>query len=91
MVVSNTSPLVNLAALGDFDFLRVLFAQVVIPRAVHQEIAVGGINLPVAHAVATAMTSWLSVADVTNMSEANRLSKAVCILARVKLSCLRPN
>jgi predicted nucleic acid-binding protein len=51
----------------------VLFAQVVIPRAVHQEIAVGGINLPVAHAVATAMTSWLSVADVTNMSEANGL------------------
>ena len=35
----------------------------------------GGVNLPVAHAVATAMTSWLSVADVTNMSEANRLQQ----------------
>ena len=76
MVVSNTSPLVYLAALGDFEFLRELFVQIVIPRAVHREIIVGGINLPVAHAVETAMTSWLSVHDVTDMSEANRLQQA---------------
>jgi len=75
LVVSNTSPLVYLSALGDFEFLRELFAHIVIPRAVHQEIAVGGINLPVAGAVEAAMTSWLSVHDVTDMSEANRLQE----------------
>lgn len=32
-------------------------------------------DLPVAHAVATAITSWLTVADVTNISEANRLQQ----------------
>lgn len=73
MVVSNTSPLVYLAALGDFELLGELFGQIVIPRAVHYEIAVGGMNLPVARAVAAANTVWLSVADVTNMSEVERL------------------
>jgi hypothetical protein len=69
LVVSNTSPLVYLAALGDFEFLRELFGQIAIPQAVHREIAVGGTNLPVARAVET----WLSVADVTNMPEVERL------------------
>lgn len=35
----------------------------------------GGIDLPVAGAVETAMTSWLSVRDVTDISEANRLQE----------------
>ena len=73
MVVSNTSPLVYLAALGDFEFLREIFTRVAIPRAVYQEIAVGGANLPVARAVEAAMTSWLSVLDLSDITEANRL------------------
>jgi predicted nucleic acid-binding protein len=63
LVVSNTTPLVYLAALGDFEFLRELFGQIAIPRAVHREIAVGGIDLPVARAVEAAMTSWLFVKE----------------------------
>lgn len=73
MVVSNTSPLVYLAALGDFELLRELFACIAVPRAVYREIAVGGSELPVARAVEAAMTSWLSVMDVKDISEANRL------------------
>jgi hypothetical protein len=42
LVVSNTSPLVYLAALGDFTLLHELFSEIVIPRAVYHEIAIGG-------------------------------------------------
>jgi len=65
-----------LAALGDFEFLRVLFGQIAIPLAVHREITVGGVGLPVARgAVEAAMTSWLFVKDAANISEANRLQQ----------------
>ncbi len=62
-----------MAALGDFEFLREIFTHVAIPRAVYQEIAVGGAKLPVARAVEAAMMSWLSVMDVSDVSEAERL------------------
>jgi predicted nucleic acid-binding protein len=72
LVVSNTSPLVYLAALGDFEFLRELFG-IAIPQAVHHEIGVGGVNFPVARAAEAAKASWLSVLDVANVSEVDRL------------------
>lgn len=37
-VVSNTSPLVNLAAVGGLDLLRQLYGTILIPPAVHAEI-----------------------------------------------------
>jgi len=76
LVVSNTSPLVYLAALGDFVLLRDLFAEIVIPGAVLQEIKAGGAGLPVAYAVETAMASWLSARDVTDVAEASRLRQS---------------
>jgi predicted nucleic acid-binding protein len=38
MVVSDASPLINLAAIGHLDLLRVLYGTVCIPNAVHREI-----------------------------------------------------
>lgn len=38
MVVSDTSPLINLAAIGHLDLLRALYGTVHIPSAVHREI-----------------------------------------------------
>ena len=76
MVVSNTSPLVYLAELGDFEVLRDLFGKIVIPRTVFREIAVGGAGLPVAHSVQGAMASWLSVKDVANTTETERFLQA---------------
>jgi predicted nucleic acid-binding protein len=73
LVVSNSSPLVYLAALGDFMLLRNLFGTIAIPRAVFQEVVVGGAGLPVAHSVQGAICSWLSVKEITNTSEADRL------------------
>ena len=76
MVVSNTSPLLYLAALGDFELLRDLFSKIVIPRAVFREIAAGGADLPIARSVQGAMASWLSVQDIANTFEADRLRLA---------------
>ena len=39
LVVSNTSPLVNLAAIGQGDLLGVLYGQVIVPPAVQGEFA----------------------------------------------------
>ena len=76
MVVSNTSPLVYLAALGDFELLRVLFGEMAIPKAVFGEVAAGGAHLPVAYSVRAAIASWLSVREIANTLEADRLRLA---------------
>src|SRR6202035_2401105 len=76
LVVSNTTPLVYLAALGDFDLLRSLFGQIAIPQAVFQEIVVGGARLPVAQCLKGAMTSWLSVRDIVTTMEVERFLHA---------------
>jgi len=41
-VVSNTGPLIALALINRVDVLQSLFAQVIVPEAVHQEILQGG-------------------------------------------------
>ena len=73
MVVSNTSPLVYLAELGDFALLPELFSEVAIPPGVYEEISVGGAGLPVAYAVEGALASWLSVKEVASKPQAGLL------------------
>ena len=45
-VVSNTSPIINLAAIGQLDLLRERYNTVYIPDAVYQEITVQGAGRP---------------------------------------------
>jgi predicted nucleic acid-binding protein len=42
IVVSNTSPIINLAAIGQLELLRHLYGTIIIPQAVYHEIAVRG-------------------------------------------------
>ena len=42
IVVSNTSPIINLAAIGQLDLLQSLYSTIAIPQAVYYEIAVRG-------------------------------------------------
>lgn len=42
IVVSNTTPLIGLAAIGQFDLLQKLFGEVYIPQAVFDEAVVAG-------------------------------------------------
>lgn len=45
IVVSNTSPITNLAAIGQLDLLRQLYQRAIIPEAVYRELtASGGIH-----------------------------------------------
>ena len=40
IVVSNTSPITNLAAIGQLDLLQQMYQRVIIPEAVFQELTV---------------------------------------------------
>ena len=42
IVVSNTSPIINLAAIGQLELLQHLYGTIAIPQAVYHEIAVKG-------------------------------------------------
>lgn len=46
IVVSNTSPLTNLAAIGHFDLLRRLFGEIHISQGVWEELNAGGLRHP---------------------------------------------
>lgn len=62
IVVSNTSPLVNLAAVGQLDLLQRLYDTVVIPQSVHDEIVIAGAGQPGAIEVAT--LDWIETRQV---------------------------
>jgi uncharacterized protein len=53
IVVSNTSPLSNLAAIGRLELLQQLYGKVLIPSAVYQEILDSGETDPATLAIQT--------------------------------------
>lgn len=62
-VISNTSPITNLAAVGQLDLLRALYGQITITDEVRDELVLGGRgNNPGADAVLTA--PWFLVEHV---------------------------
>src|SRR5690349_17648045 len=67
IVVSDTSPLTALLTVGEENLLRKLFAEVVIPMAVRDELLRSHPVLP----------EWLRVEAVENAAEAGRLSGLV--------------
>jgi predicted nucleic acid-binding protein len=54
MIVSNTSPIINLACIGQLDLLPALFGTMAIPPAVFAEITVAMPDAPVAAAIRAA-------------------------------------
>ncbi len=46
IVVSNTSPITNLAAIGQFDLLHLLFREIILPEAVIEELSTSGVEWP---------------------------------------------
>lgn len=64
--VSNSSPLLYLATLGDLNFLPTLFGDILIPQAVWQELVVDGRGKPGAAEVETARGDWLDLRIVSN-------------------------
>ena len=63
-VVSNTSPLTNLAAIGQFDCLQLLYDHIHIAHGVWNELNAKGQNWPGRNEVATA--TWITRHQVQN-------------------------
>lgn len=63
IVVSNTSPLSNLAAIGRLEILQQLYAKVLIPSAVYQEIIDSGETDPATLAIQT--LDWIECQSIT--------------------------
>jgi len=63
-VVSNTSVLINLARIGKLDLLRKLYGQIIIPRAVWQEVVVEGAGQPGADEVKS--VTWIKTQAAIN-------------------------
>ncbi len=64
MIVSNTSPIINLACIGQLDLLPALFGTLVIPPAVFHEIAVAIPDAP--GAAARRMAPWIERKAIAN-------------------------
>jgi uncharacterized protein len=64
IVVSNTSPLINLANIGQLQLLQQLYGQVIIPPAVYDEIVIAGAGQPGAMEVKT--YDWIKVEQISN-------------------------
>ncbi len=63
-VVSNASPLINLARIGKLDLLHELYGELTVPEAVWQEVVVDGAGQPGADQVKA--SSWIKVQAVAN-------------------------
>lgn len=64
IVVSDTSPISNLAALGQLIILQQLYREVIIPTAVHQELLNSGADDPAVLAVQA--VDWIQIRSVSN-------------------------
>jgi predicted nucleic acid-binding protein len=70
VVVSNSSPLIYLAALGDFELIPQLFGEIHIPPAVWTEVVEQGGGFPVRAAALQAMAeAWLRVTPLRHSLE----------------------
>jgi predicted nucleic acid-binding protein len=63
-VISNTSPLTNLVAIGQFHLLHYLYFQILIPQAVWDELNRNGKAWPGSQEVASA--HWIKIETVQN-------------------------
>ncbi len=73
IVVSNTSPLTNLASIGQFDLLRQLYQKLYIPAAVWQELNAQGKHWPGRDQ--TAASEWIELRQVTNTTLVEALQR----------------
>ena len=75
IVVSNASPIINLAAVGQLELLRQLYDVIVIPQAVHHEIVVVGAGQ--AGAAQVKACDWIETYAVTRQAMAVSLQLEV--------------
>jgi len=93
-VVSNASPLINLARIGQLGLLPGIFNRIIIPEAVWQEVVVDGKGQPGAEEIRH--TTWIERAAVSNRQLVHSLrqeldpgeSEAVALAVELKADWL---
>ena len=70
-IVSNTSPITNLAGIGKLDLLHQLYGSLTIPHAVYNEMAAIGRTVPGTLEVQT--LPWITTQSVTNQNQVTAL------------------
>jgi uncharacterized protein len=68
IVISDTSPITNLAAIGQLDLLRQIYGTIVIPLAVYREMAAAGKTVPGSIEVQT--LPWIQTQTLGNVQRA---------------------
>lgn len=66
IVISDTSPITSLSAIGQLDLLRQLYSKILIPEAVYQELT--GTETPVPGSTEVQTFDWIKVWQVTNLA-----------------------
>jgi len=77
IIVSDTSPINNLAAINHLDLLRQLYGTVIIPEAVYRELA--DPNFPVAGATEVQAFDWIQTCTISNLTLVKALSNELDI------------
>lgn len=70
-IVSNTSPITNLAGIGQLELLHQLYGSITIPQAVYNEMATIGRTVPGAFEVQT--LAWIMVQPVADSKQVEAL------------------
>ena len=71
--VSNSTPLIHVAALGDLHVLERLLGTLTIPQAVYDEVVIAGAQHRGAAEIEAATGSWLTIASIANHQEVQQL------------------
>lgn len=74
-IISNTSPITNLAAIGYLDLLRELYGTIIIPQAVYDEMTNLGYVVPGTIEVQT--LTWIHKQKITNQTLAQELQNEI--------------
>ena len=59
IIISDTSPIINLAVIGQLNLLQKLYGTVVVPQAVYEEIVIEGAGQ--AGATEVAQADWIEI------------------------------
>lgn len=94
IVVSNTSPIMNLSIAGHHDLLRQMYEKVLIPEAVRDELSVSGSEQ--SWGTELQKTTWLEIRSVSNRALVNSLlsevdsgeAEAIALAAEVEADLL---
>ena len=71
IVISDSSPLISLSAIGRLDLLRLLYKRVVVPEAVWQEITAAGKGRAGSSEIRN--SEWIEVCPLSNRALADAL------------------